>query len=323
MRKDRKYKKTKMLKMNIQLFANSVALVTKYVPLLDEVYKTASVTSIIDGETKPSFDGANAVKIFKTALQGLGTYSRNAGFTAGDVTATWETMTLSQDRGRSFMMDNMDNDETAGLAFGTLASEFVRTKVAPELDAYRFAKYCGVSGISTVAAASLATSANVLAAIDAAIVTLDEAEVPAEGRVLFITPTKYGLLKGSAAVTRFATMSDGSLNRDFEYFDNMKVVKVPQTRFYTGITMVADTAGGYTKALTGETGPGDDVGLNINFMIIHPSAVVQAVKVAQPRVFTPEQNQTADAYKYDFRLYHDAFGLENKAVGIYLHKHTS
>jgi len=290
--------------------------------LLDEVYKTASLTAIIDGQTKPSFDGANAVKVFKTSMQGLANYSRNSGFVAGDITATWETMTLSQDRGRSFMVDNMDNEETAGLAFGTVASEFIRTQVAPEIDAYRFAKYCGVSGINTVAAASLDTAAKVLAAIDVATVTMDEDEVPADGRVLFITPTKYNLLK-NAVPSRFATMQDNVFNRNFDTFDNMKIVKVPQTRFYTGITMVAATTGGYSKALTGETGPGDDVGLDINFMIIHPSAVVQAVKIAKPRVFSPDQNQTADAWKYDFRQYHDAFALENKVAGIYLHKHTS
>ena len=302
--------------------ANSIALADKYLPLLDEVYKQASVTSILDSATKPSFDGVNAVKVFKTGMQGLANYARNTGFVAGDVTGTWETMTLGQDRGRSFMLDNMDNEETAGQSFGTLAAEFIRTKVAPEVDAYRFAKYCGVSGISTVAAVNLDTGAKVLAAIDVAVAAMDENEVPAEGRVLFLTPTKYALLKG-AVPSRFATMADTAFNRDFVTFDGMRIVKVPQTRFYTGITMVVNGAGSYTKALTGETGPGDDIGLNVNFMIIHPSAVIQATKIAKPRIFSPDQNQAADAWKYDFRLYHDAFAYENKVNGIYLSKHSS
>lgn len=302
--------------------ANSIELIKKYQVLLDEVYQDSSVTSLIDGQTKPSFGGANEVKIFKTSMDGLANYSRNTGFVSGDVTASWETFALSQDRGRSFMLDNMDNEETAGLAYGTVASEFMRTKVTPEVDAYRFAKYCGISGISTVAAANLATAAAVLTAIDVALVTLDEDSVPADGRVLFITPTKYNLLK-NAVPTRFATMQDTTFNRNFDSFDGLRIVKVPQTRFYTGITMVAATTGGYTKALTGQTGPGDDIGLDINFMIIHPSAVVQATKLAKTRVFTPDQNQLADAWKYDFRLYHDAFALENKVAGIYLHKATT
>lgn len=300
--------------------ANSIALITKYLPLLDEVYKLGTLTSIIDGETKPSLDSANAVKIFKTSMQGLGTYSRNSGYVVGDVTATWETLTLSQDRGRKFNLDNMDNEETAGLGFGKLAGEFIRTMVAPEMDAYRFAKYAGTAGISTVAGAALTTGAGVLAAIDLATVGLNEAEVPADGRVLFITPTRYNLLKGVAA-TRFATMQDTAINRDFDTFDGMKIVKVPQTRFYTIIDLNADGVGGYVKH-PDATVPAN-AGKDINFMIVHPSAVVQAVKINKPKTFTPEQNQDADAYVFNFRLYHDAFALENKLAGIYLHKSTT
>ena len=35
----------------------------------------------------------------------------------------------------------MDNDETGSMTFGNTSSEFIRTQVTPEIDAYRFAKY--------------------------------------------------------------------------------------------------------------------------------------------------------------------------------------
>ena len=72
-------------------------------------------------------------------MQGLGDYDRNSGYVNGDVTMTNEIVKCNFDRGRMFTVDNMDNAETAGLAFGRLASEFIRTKVAPEVDAFRFA----------------------------------------------------------------------------------------------------------------------------------------------------------------------------------------
>ena len=111
-------------------FANSIALAQRYLPMLDEVYKVASRSRILDNPNV-EFVGGNTVKVFKTAMDGLGDYSRNGGYVEGAVNGTWETMTLSQDRARSFQIDRMDNEETLDLAFGTLAGEFIRTKVAP------------------------------------------------------------------------------------------------------------------------------------------------------------------------------------------------
>lgn len=292
---------------------NSIALITKYLPILDEIYKNASLTSILDATAnKVQFLGANAVKLFKTSVDGLGNYSRNSGYVDGSVTATWETLTLTQDRGRSFMVDSMDNEETANLAFGTLAGEFIRTKVVPEIDSYRFASYAAAAG--TVKAEALATSAAVLAAIDVAEEKMNDDEVPTEGRILFIANSQYTLLKN--AITRTYT-NEGGIERAIEMFDNMRVIRVPKTRFNTAITLNDGTtsgqeAGGYVVG-----------GYPINFMIVHPSAVVQTVKHENPRVFSPEVNQKADAWKYDYRVYHGAFVEANKTAGIYVSRDTT
>ena len=58
-------------------------------------------------------------------------------------------MKFNYDRGRKFSVDAMDNEETAGLAFGKLASEFIRTKAVPEMDAVRFASYAAINGIGS------------------------------------------------------------------------------------------------------------------------------------------------------------------------------
>jgi hypothetical protein len=293
--------------------ANSIALANKFLPLLDEVYKVESKTAILDSATlNVNYLGANEVKVFKLAMDGLGTYGRNTGFVAGSVTGTWETMTLAQDRGRSFEVDAMDNEETLELSFGKLAGEFIRTKVVPEVDAYRFAKYASTSGV-TLASGSLAAN-TIVAAIDTAIAQMGEDEVPVENRILFVTPTNYTLLKQSGAVTRFATMQDKVLNRDFEVFDGMPIIQVPQTRFYSSITLNngvdAQVAGGYAKGATAS---------DINFAIIAKDAVIQVAKHAVPRIFLASVNQTMDANKFQYRIYHDCFVLENKVDGIYVH----
>jgi len=292
--------------------ANSIALVTKFQPILDEIYKRESLTAILDAQTKPvDFMGANVVKVFKTSVVGLGTYSRATGYPAGDVTGTWEALTLSASRGRAFSIDRQDNDESLGMAFGTLANEFIRTQVAPEVDAYRFSKYASWSGISEVGSPATLSSSTVLAAIDLAGQTLDDLDVPAEGRILFVSSAVSAFLK--AAVSRYLA-NETSADRRVKNLDNMQIIQVPQTRFYKGITLDAgatSSAGGYTKT--------SSTGRDINFLMMHPGAVLQATKQAALKIFTPEENQSADAWLMQYRLYHDAFVYDNHVNGIYSH----
>lgn len=295
--------------------AQSIALAQKFQPILDEVYRIASLTARLDAKTKPvEFAGANVVQIFKTDPIGLGTYNRVSGYPAGQIVGAWETLTLATERARAFVIDRMDNEESLGMAFGTLASEFIRTEVAPELDAYRFAKYAGTANINKVASAAALTADTIIAALDAAKLALDEDEVPREGRVLYISDACLNMLEGK--VSRFLANENG-VDRRVMRFDGMDVVMVPQTRFYTGVTLNAGAAvdaGGYAK-----TGGQHD----INFMIIHPSAVLQVTKHAALKVFTPEENQSTDGWLIQYRIYHDAFVLANKLNGIYLHEKNS
>ena len=290
--------------------ANAITLAKTFIPVLDKVYKQASLTAKLDGAADLARQGANYNELIipKLDMQGLGDYSRNDGYVKGDVTLTNETVKCNFDRGRMFQVDNMDNLETAGIAFGQLAGEFIRTKVVPELDAFRFACYAGINGISKVSAgAVLATGADVIAALRAATNKMDEDEVPYEDRHLFITPTLYGMVqdldtnKSKAVLERFAD-----------------VTLVPQTRFYTAIEQKsgkdAEAAGGFAKA---------EGGKNINFMVIHKPAVIQFEKHVAPKIITPDANQDADAYKFGYRNVGIADAYENKLAGIYLHHSTT
>ena len=289
---------------------NSIALASRYLPILDEIYKAESKSAILDtAAERVRWEGAKTAYLFATAPVGLGDYSRNAGFVPGDVTGTWEAYQITQDRGRSFMVDVMDNDETLGMAFGTLVGEFERTKVVPELDAYRFAKYAAGAAAAHKDTESLSTAAQVIASIDEATEKLDDAEVPYEGRILFVNPTTYKLFK--AAISRYTMNRDGDVNYNIEMYNDMRVITVPSGRFNTVCTLAQPTdhdgAGGYTAA-----------GSTINYMIVHPSATLQVVKHAVPRIFSPEVNQEADAWKFDYRVYHDCWVETQKNTGIYV-----
>lgn len=289
---------------------NTIALVDKYLPILDEIYKLGSRTAILDtANERVRWEGAKKAYLFNTNLVGLADYDRNAGFVPGDATDGWEDYTITQDRGRSFMIDVMDNDETLGMAFGTLVGEFERTQVIPELDAYRFAKYASGAASSQVITETLSAGAATIASIDTATATLDDAEVPYEGRILFVNPNTYKLIKGG--VTRMVMNDERNVNYNIEFYNDMRLITVPTGRFNTAVTINAPTtsaaAGGYTAS-----------GDAINYMIVHPSAILQVVKHAVPRIFSPEVNQEADAWKFDYRVYHDAFVEAQKTNGIYV-----
>lgn len=286
--------------------ANSIALSKIYTNLLDEVYKNSALTAVLESDASLARAGANANEIVipKLSMSGLADYKRNSGYVNGDVTLNWETVQFNYERGRMFQVDDMDNEETQNIAFGRLAGEFIRTKVVPELDAFRFAKYAAVTGAGT-ATGTLATGADVIAALRTATSSMDEAEVPMEDRHLFITPTLLGLVedldtnKSKEVLSRFAT-----------------ITKVPQTRFYSAIklndgTSSGEEAGGYVKA---------SGAVDLNFEIIHKPATLQFTKHAVPKIISPEQNQDADAWKYGYRNYGLCDTYENKAAGIYVHK---
>ena len=287
--------------------SNSITKFKKYIDLLDEVYKQSARTSVLDSDSTLVRAGANANEIVipKMSMDGLADYSRSTGYVAGDVTLTNETVQYNYDRGRQFTVDAMDNEETAGVSFGRLASEFIRTKTVPELDAFRFAKYAGTSGISKVAAgATLSTGDSTLAALVAAQTQLDEDEVPFEERFLFITPTLFNLAN-SVDLTKSKAVLDGFAG----------IVRVPQSRFYTAIDLADGTtsgeeAGGYAKASAGK---------DINFMIIHKQAVLQYQKHTVNKVVTPEENQKSDGWMFFFRAYGLTDVYDNKVKGIYLH----
>ena len=291
--------------------ANSIGLTSRYLPILDEIYKAESKTALLDTaqDRMRWSDEYHTFYLFETDMVGNADYDRNGGFVRGDVTSGWRAYAPQWDRGRQFVVDRIDNAEAAGMVFGTLASEYLRTKAIPEKDALRFATYANGAAAANKDTESLANSAAVIASIDDATAALDEAEVPYEGRILFVNPTIYKLFKGG--ITRYTMNGENGIDYNIEMYNDIRVITVPSGRFNTEITLAQpdshDDAGGYTA--TGST---------INYMIVHPTAIMQASMFAEPRVFSPAVNQQAQAWMFDFREYHGAWVKHQKTNGIYV-----
>ncbi len=284
---------------------NIINLASVCVPLLDEVYRIAATTTVLETSSEIVRASANAGEFLvpKYDLDGLGEYDRSKGYAEGSVSLEWEAKKCNYDRGRVFDVDAMDDEESLAQGFGLLSSSFMRQKVAPELDAIRFAQYAANAAAEHIKSEKLgAIVDDVTKAISNGVSALDEAEVPAEERYLFISPTLHNAI---------SSMESYRSKEMLEGFSG--IIKVPQRRFFTAVDTLdgrteAELQGGYKKSETGK---------NINFMIIHKPAVLQFTKHVVSKIITPEQNQKSDAWRFFYRTYGITDTWDNKATGIY------
>lgn len=286
---------------------NSIELFKKNAPeLLDKVYKQGAKTAILDSDSKLIRAGANANEIIvpKLKMDGLADYDRNSGYIDGDIELTNETVKFNYERGRKLKTDAIDNEETGGLILANLSSEFVRTKVIPEVDAVRFAQYSSIPDITVEADKNYSIGEEVLKGIRGIWAQMDNDEVPEELRYLFI---RSDLLIMAQSVD---TYKSKEILAKFA-----GIVSVPSTRFYTAIDLKSgkdadgERIGGYVKATSAN---------DINFMVIHKPAILQHTKHAKTKIFTPDQDQDADFWKMLYRIYGLNDHYENKKAGIAL-----
>lgn len=285
---------------------NNITLPNGIQAILDEVYRQASVTSVLTSPPSQLKPTQNVHEFCYPQMEvgGLGDYDRASGYTANSgVNLVWKTVTADYDRGTKIMVDEMDNQESFDLAFGQAANILMREHVAPEGDAFTFAKIAALTGI-TNNTDTIADGAQFLEAILTATTEMDENEVPEEQRYLFTTST---LLKSVKALdtTKSREALDGFAG----------IVKVPRGRFNTAIDLLSgrdgdEIAGGWKPS---------ELSKPINFLIVHKPALIKFDRhVAGPTVIGPDMNPDADASIVKYRKYGVVDGYENKRAGIYL-----
>lgn len=285
--------------------ANTIVLPKNYVANLDEVYKLASVTADLTCDSTMVRAGANAGEVLYPQLDvtGLGDYTRNEGYTSGAVDLKWKTSACNYDRGTKISVDVMDDQESEKLAFSMGGAELMRTKVAPEADAFTFAVLAAAENISKMEGETFADASAFLAALIEAKNKMDEDEVPEEGRILYATPT---LMNGVMAL-------DTTKSREILNCFAIKR-KVPQSRFYTAIDLLdgkseGEELGHYKKSALAK---------DINFMIVHKPAVMKYDKHVAKDIIPASMNANADSDILKYRKYGLVDVYKNKAAGIFL-----
>ena len=268
----------------------AINLVTKFLPYVDEIFKDESKKSLLTNENF-NWVGAKTVKVYKVGTSQMNDYERNGGMarygTPKDLDAVTEEMTLTKDRAFTFVIDKMDNDETAQqLSSATALARQQREVVIPEVDTYVYNVMATKAG--TKAAAAELTAENIYDKIVEGSELMDDAEIPETERKLVVTPATYRLMKKSPDI-EFETDigQEMRLRGVIGMLDGMEVIKVPAARLPE----------------------------KFGFMIAHPSACVAPTKLEEYKIHTDPPGISGDLV--EGRIVYDAFVLENKAKAIY------
>lgn len=299
--------------------ANSIAYAQIFQQALDKQLIAGATSGWMEGNAgQVIYNGGNEVKIPKISMDGMANYDRNNGFTQGGVNLTYETMTLTQDRGRTFSLDAMDVDESNFVATASnVMSEFQRTLVIPEIDAYRYSKMATLAiGASQAVGGYTPTVADILTKLKSDIAKVKDVvgEVPL---IITMSSLTKNILETSAEISKQLVVSNftsGLYSTKVSMIDDCPIIPVPSARLKTAYIF----ADGKTSGQTAGGFSADANAKNINWIISVQTAPIAVSKTDTMRIFDPMVNQQANAYKLDYRKYHDLWIADNQLKGVFV-----
>lgn len=218
----------------------------------------------------------------------------------------YETKTIEHDREFRTLVDPQDIDETnIALSIANITRVFNDEQKIPEMDKYAASKlYAEFVGYGGQVDTTPLTTENILSVFDDMMEKMDEAEVPQEGRILYVTPTVNKLLKQAQDIQRKLDVigNSGAVNRSIYSLDDVMIKVVPSSRMKT----VYDFTDGAVV---------DPSAKQINMILIHPITVITPQKYEFVSLDQPSA-ATGGKYLYYERKYWDLFVIESKVDGI-------
>ena len=236
----------------------------------------------------------------------IGTASRNYD-------NSWETKTLANERKWSTLVHPMDVDETnMATTIGNITRVFNEENKFPEMDAYLISKLYSAwtTSVSSenytgkVADKTVLSTSNILQVFDNMMLKMDNARVPANGRILYVTHEVKSMLKEAQGISRSFNVQDSnkSIDRVVNRLDEVEVIGVPASLMKTAYNFTT----GYAPSPTAD---------QINMFLVHPLAVITPVKYTFAQLEAPSA-MSEGKYVYYEESYEDAFILNNKADAL-------
>ena len=231
---------------------------------------------------------------------------------------SWEPKVLSNQRKWSTLVHPKDIDQTNAVASITnITRTFNEFQKFPEMDAYTISQlyklwttdatgYTGKTPITTEL-----TTANILSIFDQMMLNMDNARVPANGRILYCTNEVKAMLKQASGITRSFDVQGGGnqITRTVSRLEDVEIIGVPSTLMRTLYDFDNSGAGGWTIA--------DGAGL-INMFLVHPDAVITPVSYQFATLDAPSA-VTEGKYIYYEESFEDVFILNKRADALQFH----
>ena len=297
---------------------NTLQYSQQFQTVLDAQMLASATSAFMEANAgQVKYDGGDTVHIPEISMQGLAKYDRDEGFNQGSVTLKFNPYKMTQDRGRTFQLDSMDVNETNFVATaGTVMGEFQRTQVIPEIDSYRYSKIAALATAENKVKTGFTPAvATILEKLEAEITDIQDVVGEDEGLIIVMSTKLRTILNNADKFNRYlnvAEFKNGSVNTTVKSFNDIPILGVPSARMKTAYVFndgkTANQQAGGFKA--------DTAAKDINWIIMPQRAPIAVSKTDKVRVFTPDINQKADAWKIDYRKYHDLWIPKNRFAAI-------
>lgn len=278
---------------------------TKVVPGLYKKYFAGLTSAWMENNAiGVDYHGGKYVEMLELDIDGLGNYDRNLGYPGGNITGSKQKFELTMDRGREFKIDSADHDETGFLVTAAAAMVKFQDKwVVPEVDSYRYSKI--------FKEVSAKAGSNVLPdAIKASTITDQLADDITQLRDVIGSVPLAVIMSGNTQKyfgrefdrgLDYMNFLMGELHTKVKNLDGNPFMIIPSARLMTEYTYYDGVTPGQQQ---GGFAPAASAG-KMKWIITPVTAPVAVGKIDKMRAFTPEEYQQADAWKVDYRLYHD------------------
>lgn len=295
--------------------SNVLEYSTIFRPELDKAFEQQATSTWMDANAgQVIYNGGKYIKIPTINMDGLKDYDRSKGYPEGAVELSYQTMEMTMDRGTKFMLDAMDVNETNFVAnAGNVSGEFQRTKVVPEIDAYRYSKiFAETEGYKKEYTLEATT---VYEALIDDIEYVQDIVGDNEPLVVSISGKASAALSKQKEFTKVINAIDfvaGKISTKVNAIDATPLLKVPSSRMLTSYTFkdgktAGEEKGGFEAGTTAK---------QINWIVMPRRAVIAVSKQDNMKIIDPNENQNADAWLLTYRRYHDCWIKEHMKEAV-------